>query len=145
MTLPPPRREEFRYFCRLDTRWGDVDSMAHINNAKYITYDEQARTDYIYQRQSDAGLIGPNFILARIACDFIAQVRHPSQIDYGMRIVRLGRSSMETQGALFIGDRCHARTQGVVAWYDYEAQKSMPLPEAIRRAVRDFEVVKPAE
>lgn len=142
---PLPRREDFRYFGRLDTRWGDVDCMGHVNNAKYITYDEQARTDYIAQRQEAAGLVGPNFILARIACDFLEQLRHPSQIDYGMRIIRIGRSSMETQGAIFVRDRCHSRTQGVVVWYDYKAQKTMPIPEAVRCAVRDFEVVKPAE
>lgn len=144
MTLPP-RREEFRYFCRLDTRWGDVDSMGHINNAKYITYDEQARTDYIYQRQADAGITGPNFILARICCDFLQQLHHPSQIDYGMRITRIGRSSMETQGAIFVGDRCYSRTQGVVVWFDYTAQKTQPIPDSIRRSVIDFEIVKPAE
>ncbi len=145
MSHPAPRREEFQYFCRLDTRWGDVDSMGHINNAKYFTYDEQARTDYIMRRQAAAGLAGARFILARIACDFIEQVRHPSSIDYGMRVVRLGRSSMETQGAIFIGDRCHSRTQGVVAWFDYDAQKTVPIPDAMRRSVRDFEIVKPAE
>ncbi|TDU32059.1 acyl-CoA thioester hydrolase [Panacagrimonas perspica] len=141
----PPCREEFRYFCRLDTRWGDVDSMGHINNAKFITYDEQARTDYIEERQTAAGLTGPNFILARICCDFLQQLRHPSQIDYGMRITRIGRSSMETQGAIFVGDRCHSRTQGVVVWFDYKTQKTMPIPESVRRSVVDFEIVKPAE
>lgn len=145
MSQPAPRRDEFQYFCRLDTRWGDVDSMGHINNAKYITYDEQARTDYIMQRQAEADLSGPHFILAHIACDFIEQVRHPSKIDYAMRVVRLGRSSMETQGAIFIGDRCHSRTRGVVAWFDYGAQKTLPIPEAVRRAVREFERVKPVE
>jgi acyl-CoA thioester hydrolase len=143
--IPPPRREDFRYFCRLDTRWGDVDSMGHINNAKYITYDEQARTDYIHQRQADAGLTGPNFILARICCDFLQQLHHPSQIDYGMRITRIGRSSMETQGAIFVGDRCYSRTQGVVVWFDYTAQKTQPIPDSIRRSVIEFEIVKPAE
>lgn len=142
---PPPRREEYRYFCRLDTRWGDVDSMGHVNNAKYITYDEQARTDYIEQRQLAAGLTGPNFILARICCDFLQQLRHPSQIDYGMRITRIGRSSMETQGAIFVGDRCYSRTQGVVVWFDYKAQKSTLIPDEIRRSVVDFEVLKPSQ
>ena len=141
----PPRRADFRYFCPILTRWGDVDSMGHVNNAKYFTYDEQARTDYMLQRQADAGLSGPHFILAHIGCDFIEQLRHPAQIDYGLRVVRIGRSSLVTQGALFVGDRCHSRTEGVVVWFDYKAQKPTNVPEAMRVAVRDFEVVRPTE
>jgi acyl-CoA thioester hydrolase len=141
----PPRREEFRYFCPIATRWGDVDCMGHVNNAKYITYDEQARTDYLQARQRDAGIDGSHFILARIACDFIAQLHHPSSIEYGMRIIRMGKSSMTTQGALFVGDRCHARTEGVIVWFDYAAQRTVPLPESVRAAIRHFEVVAPSE
>ncbi len=140
-----PRRADYRYFVPIATRWGDVDMMGHVNNAKYITYDEQARTDYVQQRQHDAGLVGPHFILARIACDFIEQLRHPSQIDYGMRILRIGRSSLVTQGALFVGDRCHARTEGVIVWFDYATQKATPVPEVVRAAIRNYEVVRPEE
>lgn len=143
--MSPPRREEFRYFCPIATRWGDVDSMGHVNNAKYITYDEQARTDYLQARQHDAGIDGPYFILARIACDFLAQLRHPAQIEYGMRIVRMGRSSLTTQGALFVGERCHARTEGVVVWFDYTAQKTQPIPDSVRATIRAFEVLAPRE
>lgn len=142
---PLPTRAQFRFFCPISTRWGDVDQMGHVNNAKYITYDEQARTDYLEQRQSVAGLSGPNFILARISCDYLAQLHHPAQIEYGMRIVRLGRSSMVTQGALFVGERCHARTECVLVWFDYAAQQTQPIPEAVRRSIRDFEILKPAE
>lgn len=141
-----PTRDQFRYLCPIATRWGDVDMMGHVNNAKYITYDEQARTDYLAAREAEAGLTaGPNFILARIACDFLEQLHHPSQIEYGVRIVKIGRSSMTTQGAIFVGERCHSRTEGVVVWFDYKAQRVMPVPEAMRLAVRAFEVVKPSE
>lgn len=143
--MNPPRREDFQFFCPILTRWGDVDSMGHVNNAKFITYDEQARTDYLQARQHEAGIDGPRFILARIACDFIAQLRHPSRIEYGMRTVRLGRSSLTTQGALFVGDQCHARTESVIVWFDYKAQKTVPIPAEVRRALIAYERVAPAE
>lgn len=139
-----PRREQFRHFCRLQTRWGDVDRIGHVNNAKYFTYDENVRIDYFEQRLAAAAQ-GSHIILARIACDFLEQLHHPAVIDYAMRVTRIGRSSFGTQGALFVGDTCHARTEGVVAWFDYAAQKTAPIPEAVRTVIRDFEVVKPAE
>ena len=142
---PAPTRDQFRYFARLDTRWGDVDMMGHINNAKFITYDEQARTDYMAERQRDAGFEGPHFILARICCDFLEQLRHPAKIDYAIRVVRIGRSSLQTQGALFVGERCHARTEGVIVWFDYAAQRATAVPDVMRQAIREFEVIRPEE
>ncbi|MGQ0701359.1 MAG: acyl-CoA thioesterase [Panacagrimonas sp.] len=141
-----PRREQFRFFCPLATRWGDVDRIGHVNNAKYFTYDEQARIEYF--RQTFGHSLDPkgsSIILARIACDFVEQLHHPAQMDYAIRIARIGRSSMQTEGALFVGERCHARTEGVVVWFDYAAQKAVPVPESVRRNVRDFEIVKPTE
>ncbi len=138
------RREDFRHFTRLQTRWGDVDRIGHVNNAKYFTYEEQARTSYFEQRLNAAGQ-GADIILAHVGCDFLVQVHHPSDIDYGIRVTRIGRSSLHTEGALFIGEVCHARTRGVLVWFDFALQKTAPLPEALREAIRSYEVVAPEE
>ena len=142
-----PRREAFRFFCPISTRWGDMDRIGHVNNAKYFTYDEQARIEYFNSvlPREQLGRAGPSVILARIGCDFIEQLHHPSHIDYGIRITRIGRSSMSTEGACFVGDRCHARTEGVVVWFDYPAQKAAPVPDVVRRLIIDFEILKPSE
>lgn len=141
-----PRREDFRCFQKISTRWGDVDRMGHVNNAKYFTYDEQARIEYFRQRMAEAGLHGEsNFILARVACDFIEQLHHPSEIDYAIRVTRIGRSSLHTEGAAFVGERCHSRAEGVVVWFDYESQRVEPVPEALRDVLRRYELVRPGE
>lgn len=142
-----PRREAFRFFCPISTRWGDMDCIGHINNAKYFTFDEQARIEYfkLLLPQEERQGAGGSVILARIGCDFIEQLHHPSQIDYGIRITRIGRSSMTTEGACFVGDRCHARTEAVVVWFDYAAQVTKPVPDSVRQRIVDFEILKPSE
>lgn len=141
-----PRREDFRSIQQIATRWGDVDCLGHINNAKYFTYDEQARIEYFAARRAEAGLGGGStFILARVACDFIEQLHHPARMDCAIRVTRIGRSSLHTEGAIFVGGRCHSRTEGVLVWFDYEAQTARPIPDAVRLAVREFEIIKPAE
>lgn len=142
----PPLRSDFRHFTRIPTRWSDMDSVGHINNTRYLTFDESARIEYF------ANLLGgrptwdgQGIILARIACDFVAQLKHPAQVDAAIRIVRLGRSSLGTVGAIFVGETCYARTQGVLVWFDYAAQLSRPLPDALRDAIRAFECIKPEE
>jgi acyl-CoA thioester hydrolase len=73
-----PTREQFRFFTPILTRWGDVDRIGHINNAKYITYDEQARTEYFGARLAQP-LDGSqaSVILARITCNYLEQLHHP--------------------------------------------------------------------
>lgn len=142
-----PRREQFRFFSRLSTRWGDVDRVGHVNNAKYFTYDEQARTEYFAERLAGTpeGDAASSLILAHIACDFLAQLHHPAQIDHGLRISRIGRRSLGTEGAVFVGGQCFARTSGVVVWFDYARQITVDVPDWVRHTLRDYEIVKPAE
>ncbi len=143
--MKPAQRSDFSFFDRITTRWGDVDRIGHVNNAKYFTYDEQARCQYMEQRIVAAGLDvnRTEFILAHIGCDFLVQLNHPSEIDYGIRAVRLGRSSIGLEGAAFVGDCCHSVTQSVLVWFDYQTQQTCPVPEVVRAAILEFEPLQP--
>lgn len=140
-------RDRFRHFIRMPTRWGDVDALGHVNNTKFFVYDESARLDYfdgVFRGDpkfwKDYGLI-----LARIECDFIAQLHHPAELEIGLRIARIGRSSMGTEAAHWHGDRLVAVTHAVVVWFDYVHQKTLPLPEPVKALIRAREAVAPVE
>ena len=148
MSLARPAREQFAFATRIPIRWGDMDTLGHVNNAKFFTFDEQARLEYF----DAVGALVPDFwkgqgiILARIACDFIAQLHYPETLEVGMRITRLGRSSMETQSAMFDSTgRLVAAGQGVLVWFNYDAQKAVAIPENVRAFIRSREVVAPSE
>lgn len=142
-----PQREDFAHFTRLDVRWGDLDSLGHVNNAVFFTFDEQARLEYFEAaaRVVEGLWSRQGLILARIGADFVKQLRHPATIEVGLRIARLGRSSMETEGAVFEHGELVAATQGVVVWFDYEQQKPALIPEALRQLIRTRERLAPAE
>lgn len=147
MSQDPIRREDFSYWHRLATRWSDMDLLGHVNNARFFSFDEDARLAYFQSLWADDPRFWKDygFILASLGCDFISQLHHPSELEMGFRISRLGRSSMQTQGALFVGDRLVAITRGVVVWFDYQLQKTQPLPEHVRALIRQREVVPPQE
>jgi acyl-CoA thioester hydrolase len=142
-----PTLADFGHFHELATRWSDCDMLGHVNNARFFTFDESARLDYF------AGLIGNDrdfwqndgFILASIACDFIAQLHHPAQIRFGFRVRRIGRSSMNTEGGLFVGERLIAVTRGVLVWFNYRDNQSAPAPEHARAYIRARERIAPDE
>lgn len=143
--MSTPSRDAFRYFCPIPTRWGDEDRIGHINNAKYFTYDEQARISYLRFQLAEVGIDSGEgqLILARVACDFLQQLRHPAHLDYGMRITRIGNRSLNTEGAAFVGDQCYARTSGVLVWFDYDKQASAPIPDKVRQQIQAYEIIKP--
>jgi acyl-CoA thioester hydrolase len=147
MTARKPQREDFAHFTRLPVRWGDLDSLGHVNNAVFFTFDEQARLEY-FEAAADVvdGLWSrQGLILARIGADFVKQLRYPATLEIGLRIARLGRSSMETEGAVFDQGELVAATQGVVVWFDYELQKPAPIPETLRQLIRMREKRAPLE
>ncbi len=75
--------EHKKIVTEIKTRFRDIDSMGHVNNAVYLTYFEEGRKEFIY---SLFGIINPedyNFILAHIACDFLKPIS----------IVRIGTCS----------------------------------------------------
>lgn len=144
---PRPTRADYGHRIQLAVRWGDMDALGHINNVKFFTYDEQVRLQYF-----DAiAAVVPDFwkssgiILAKLGCDFIGQLRYPATLDIGFRISRLGRSSFDTEAAMFEGERLVAVTRGTLVWFDYSQQKPLPIPEHVRTLIREREVVTPVE
>ncbi|MGH8444468.1 MAG: acyl-CoA thioesterase [Solimonas sp.] len=141
-----PAAADFAYFHELATRWSDCDMLGHVNNARFFTFDESARLDYFEplvggeRFRSEGG-----FILARIECDFLEQLRHPAQIRFGFRVRRIGRSSMNTEGALFVGERLFAVTRAVLVWFDYLSNQPQPVPEHARAFIRGRERIAPEE
>ena len=79
------------------------------------------------------------------SCDFLAQVHYPAELEVGTRVSRLGRSSLEMIQAIFQGDTVVATLKGVMVWFDYGAQKTLPIPEHVRAWVRGREAVAPLE
>ena len=76
-------REDFRFFSKLPTRWGDCDMMGHINNVVLIQYLESGRLEYLQDllnfdmnASSRQGMI-----IAENTVSFLSQVNHPTARD----------------------------------------------------------------
>ncbi len=142
-----PTREEFRQFIPMTVRWGDMDSIGHVNNVQYFRYGESARIAYFdpLGKEDPAFWKEHGIILASMACDFLAQVRYPAELEIGTRVTRIGRSSVGMLSAIFLDGKTVAVLRGVMAWFDYAAQKTMPVPEHVRAWIRSREVTPPEE
>lgn len=139
--------EDFSHWFETPVRWGDLDSLGHVNNAVFFTFDESARLDYFNSLQQADSRFWKDYglILAHIECDFITQLHFPATVRVGMRVSRMGRSSLNTEAGLFVGKQLVAVTRSVIVWFDYPAQKSLPIPDAVRAAIRARERLAPQE
>jgi acyl-CoA thioester hydrolase len=144
----PPKRSDYAFFLTLAPRWGDMDALGHVNNAKFFTYDESVRLDYFAALMKDDPKFWNDYglILAHIEADFLAQLKPPAVLAIGFRIARIGKTSLRTEAAMFLpGDEVVAVTRGIVVWFDYRTSTPLPVPEVVRAKIRAVEKVPPTE
>ena len=117
----------------LEVRFRDCDGLGHVNNAVYLTYLEQARFAF-WQRLTGIRGIPRSFILARVECDYRLQATAGDRLVVRLRVTAVGKSSFTLEYEIVNG-----RTREVVAtartvqvMYDYDARRSVPIPDDIR-------------
>lgn len=112
-------------------RFGDTDALGHVNNAAYATFAELGRVDLMGSVSWDEG--GP--ILARIAIDFHAQVRLGSRVVVTTEVESIRRSSIALHQEILADGVKAATVRSVVVWFDYQAQRSVRVPDPVRQAL----------
>lgn len=137
------RRSDFKHLIELPVRWGDMDSLGHVNNVQYLRYLESGRVAYVEQ-VLEGNL---SLILADIQCSFRQQLHYPVTVEVLTRISRLGRSSMDVLAAIHRKgeEQPVATSKGVIVWFDFREQRPAPIPQQVRETVLAYEVVAPDE
>lgn len=134
---------EFKFYHPIEVRYGDLDPQGHLNNAKYLTYMEQARINYIKHLGLWEGgsFLDIGIILAKVEITFHAPVLFGQQVHVGMRTTRLGTKSMEMAYILediHTGQKLATSTSVQVA-YNYRKRQTIPIPNTWRQVIKDFE------
>jgi acyl-CoA thioester hydrolase len=134
---------EFPFVVALPVQWGDQDSFGHVNNTLYFRWCETARVAYL-DRVGMWGMVaaeqkGP--ILAAIGCSFKRPVNFPDTVCVGARVTRIGNSSLQMEHRIVshAANAVVAEADSTLVFYDYASDKSLPLPEHIRRAIAELE------
>ena len=129
-------RSDFIHNISIDTRWGDMDALRHLNHAKYLTYMENARVDF-YASLGFGELRhdqNPSMILGGMTIDYITQVAHPASLIVCHRINKVGKKSFDYLGAIFAQHNEHPVCTGLFSMisFDYNQQKTVEVPQVIR-------------
>jgi acyl-CoA thioester hydrolase len=132
----PSRRADYRDFYPVITRWADNDAFGHVNNATYYTYYDSAVTGWLLQRGLIAFSAGPMWMVAETGCRFYSEVAFPQTLSVGMRVARLGSSSVRWELALFREGADFASAEGLMVHVHVsrETRRPAPIPTELRAA-----------
>ena len=145
MTRDDGRRSAYRHFVRIATRWMDNDSYGHVNNVVYYSYFDSAVNEHLVRV---AGLdVARDPVVGYVvetSCRFMRPLSFPSAVDVGLRIARLGRSSVVYDIAVYAEDEDVAAAAGrlVHVWVDRASGRPASVPDRVRRALEPL-VVRP--
>jgi acyl-CoA thioester hydrolase len=130
----PAPRSEYRVFRRISTRWMDNDVYGHVNNVVYYSwFDTVVNGHLIDQGALDiehGAVIG---LVVETQCNYFAPLAFPQNIDAGLRVSRLGRSSVRYEVGLFAQDQplTAARGHFVHVYVDRATRRPAALPERL--------------
>jgi len=132
----------FNFSSAIAVRYGDLDAQGHMNNAKFITFMEQARVAYIQAVgvwQAAEGFDQLGQIVASVTCDYKRPVQLGQVVDVAVRVARLGNKSMNLEYRLTVGGEEVAVGRTVQVAYDFKNQQSIPIPPDWRAKLSAFE------
>ncbi len=119
-------------------RWGDMDAMAHLNNAMYLRLLEEARMQWFAALGVATSGVSQGPILAHISCDFIKPMLYPNTALMTQTVSKIGNASLHhhcTIETVAEPGVVYARSDSVVVWMDYAQGRSAPWPASIRAAL----------
>jgi acyl-CoA thioester hydrolase len=136
-----PVRGDFPHFMAIPTRWMDNDVYGHVNNVTYYSYFDTAVNLHLIEAGGlDMHEDTAFGVVAETGCRFFSELKFPDMIDAGLRVTRLGNSSVTYEIGLFRRDSDELAALGrfVHVWVDRETRRPVPVPPKIRRALESL-------
>jgi acyl-CoA thioester hydrolase len=139
----PNRRSDYRHFLSIQTRWMDNDAYGHVNNVVYYSFFDTVVNEYLIRsgvldvaRGATIGLV------VETQCNYFSELAFPQTVVGGLRVARIGTSSVRYEIGIFSDDRQDACAQGhfVHVYVDRATRRPTPLPAALRAALEPIHV-----
>jgi acyl-CoA thioester hydrolase len=138
MRSTPSHRGQYRVFRTITTRWMDNDVYGHLNNVVHYSLFDTAVSGWLLER----GLIHPHRgdqigLVVETGCRYFAELSFPDVITAGIRVSKLGTSSVRYEVGLFGGDNEAAAAEGffVHVYVDRATRRPAPLHGRLRNTL----------
>lgn len=137
---PPPKpqpepRSAYPVFRTLTTRWMDNDAYGHVNNVVYYSWFDTAVNALLVERGvldiEHGQTIG---LVIETQCNYFAPLAFPQNVEAGIRVARLGSSSVRYEVGLFAEGEglTAARGHFIHVYVDRATRRPVPLPAPLK-------------
>src|SRR5215467_1924890 len=135
----PLKRAAFPHLAEITTRWMDNDVYGHVNNVVYYSFFDTAVNGHLIRAgcldvQASA-VVG---LVVETQCQYFKSIAFPDVVHAGIRVARLGTSSVRYEIGLFANDDDGAAAQGhfVHVYVDRATNRPVPIPDRTRHALQ---------
>ena len=130
-----------KFVSKQFVRWDDLDAMGHVNNAKYLTYAQEARflwaTEEFSGAMRETSLI--EMVVARAEIDFKEPIYEGGRfVDVEISVEKIGNSSFTMLFTIADGGKVFAKVKTVQVAISVETMKSRPLTDIEREVLNKY-------
>ncbi|HJV73281.1 MAG TPA: thioesterase family protein [Noviherbaspirillum sp.] len=140
------KRSDYKHFHAITTRWMDNDAYGHVNNVVYYSWFDTVVNQFLIANAAldieHSPVIG---LVIETQCNYFASVTFPERVTAGLRVTKLGNSSVRYEVGIFREDEETAAAQGhfVHVYVDRESRRPAAIPEKMRLLLQTIEVKLP--
>ena len=131
----PEPRKAYKVFRSIGTRWMDNDAYGHVNNVVYYSWFDTAVNAYLIEAGvldvEHGGTIG---LVVETQCNYFAPLAFPQNVEAGIRVAKLGASSVRYEVGLFAQGAPLTAAKGhfVHVYVDRQTRRPVPLPPELK-------------
>lgn len=132
------KRDHYKLFTNIQTRWMDNDVYGHVNNVVYYSWFDTAVNAHLIEQGAldihHGAVIG---LVVETHCNYFAPLAFPQTVQAGIRVAQLGRSSVRYEIGLFAQGSETAAACGhfVHVYVDRETRRPVPLPDHLKNTL----------
>jgi acyl-CoA thioester hydrolase len=131
-------RSAYAHFTGISTRWMDNDVYGHVNNAVYYSFFDTAVNGYLIAAGvldiQNSPVVG---LVVETGCQYFKSIGFPDALSVGIRVAKLGTSSIRYEIGIFLNGDDSAAAEGhfVHVYVDRASNKSVPVPDNVRKVL----------
>ena len=129
MKKEPSNRSDYNFFTKLSTRWNDNDIYGHMNNIIYYALFDTAVNKWLIKNNLIDIKNGKNIgLIVQSGCNYFSSFQYPEDIDAGIRVTKIGTSSVRYEVGLFREKDQISSADGLLVQVYVDSKTNNPLP-----------------
>ena len=137
----PLPRAAYRRFVPLTTRWLDNDAYGHLNNVVYYGLFDTAVNGLLIEADALDIALGPVIgYVVETHCNYFAPLAFPQQLEAGVRVGRVGGSSVRYEIGIFAAGAAETAARGhfIHVYVDRATERPVALPDSLMQVVKEL-------